>query len=487
MHGKLWRSIRATLTAKLQRHSALHPVRTHPRQSRAKNDAHENAAPPRILILTSGLGSGHVRAATALQLALLRQTPGAVVQLLDWWSLINAGVAQAIQSIYLRLVQEHSLLYERIYRLDEHTWRGVLSRREPLPASVVQLLELIAALHVDPTGVQAARGPYGSDRALFNLLCTAGAEGRLVAGGIHARLALLKWSWSRLAHRLERRLLEFAPDVVVSTQMIPAALVSFLKAGHRLNMPSVAVPTDFGVHDFWNQPGTDLFCLGHEAISELPPGLDSWRLAATGFPLMPRFAQPMDTHAARRALGLQLDVPAVLILGGGLGLGVDSVAQRLLATPMPLQLLVLTGRNAQALTKLRILADQYPGKLKIYEWTERADMFIRAADLVVGKPGGLSMAEVLACGRPLLATRSLRGQEGFNVRFLERHRAGWLLADEQLIPRIQFLLTHRADLAALQARAWRLGRRDGAAQIAMRVVALATRERRATEFGIWRT
>ena len=53
--------------------------------------------------------------------------------------------------------------------------------------------------------------------------------------------------------------------------------------------------------------------------------------------------------------------------------------------------------------------------------------------MVVGKPGGLTVAEVLACGRPLLATRALGGQEGFNVRFLERHGVGRLVPEEALV------------------------------------------------------
>jgi processive 1,2-diacylglycerol beta-glucosyltransferase len=100
-------------------------------------------------------------------------------------------------------------------------------------------------------------------------------------------------------------------------------------------------------------------------------------------------------------------------------------------------------------------------------------VFIRAADVVVGKPGGLTVAEVLACGRPLLATRSLHGQEGFNVRFLERHGVGKLLSDDELIESIDTLLRHADELAALKERAWRLGRREGAERIAERLVALA--------------
>jgi processive 1,2-diacylglycerol beta-glucosyltransferase len=105
-------------------------------------------------------------------------------------------------------------------------------------------------------------------------------------------------------------------------------------------------------------------------------------------------------------------------------------------------------------------------RVHVFDWTDRMDIFIRAADIVVGKPGGVSVAEVLACGRPLLATRSLGGQEGFNVRFLEDHQVGALVRDDELAARIASMLESPQELAEMQHRAWQLGIRNGAARIA---------------------
>jgi UDP-N-acetylglucosamine:LPS N-acetylglucosamine transferase len=94
------------------------------------------------------------------------------------------------------------------------------------------------------------------------------------------------------------------------------------------------------------------------------------------------------------------------------------------------------------------------------------DLHMRAADVIVGKPGGISVAEAMACGRPLFATRSLGGQEGFNVRFLEQHRVGGLVADSELPQRIQALVKDSRALADAQVRAWALGNRHGASRVA---------------------
>jgi processive 1,2-diacylglycerol beta-glucosyltransferase len=135
----------------------------------------------------------------------------------------------------------------------------------------------------------------------------------------------------------------------------------------------------------------------------------------------------------------------------------------------------LTGHNAAARAALAPLVTRHPGRLQVWGWTDRMPLFLRAADIVIGKLGGLTVAEALACSRPLLAARSLRGQEGFNQRFLEQHGVGWLVADDELLARVQWLLTDACRLARVQHRAGMLGRRDGAARVAELVERLSSR------------
>jgi UDP-N-acetylglucosamine:LPS N-acetylglucosamine transferase len=232
------------------------------------------------------------------------------------------------------------------------------------------------------------------------------------------------------------------------------------------------VPTDFGVHDFWIQPGIDSYCVAHGSVHNLDR-VDRAQVAVTGIPLSPRFRHLPSAAQARQQLGLDRTRPVVLVQGGGLGLGVDAVARRLLCGTHGAQIVALTGHNAAAHAAVRALAARFPDRLRACKWTDRIEVFLRAADIVVGKPGGLTVAEALACGRPLLATRSLRGQEGFNVGFLERHGVGWLVPEEHLVARVGSLLAQPADLARIQNRAWSLGRRNGAAKVLERVLALA--------------
>ena len=440
---------------------------------------------PRVMLLTSGLGQGHSRVAEAIGAGLLQH--GVEAETLDLWSLMHPGVASIVHQTYLKLVQEHPDLYERLYQLDERTWRQVLESESGPPAAVLEVLELIASIASDAESPAVRTLRYSSDRFLMSLLCAAlPYDGESLGGnGVRARLALMKWTWLRLVKRLETVIRERAPDVLVCTQMIPAAMVSSLKQRRRLHVPTVGVLTDFGVHDFWIQPGVDRYCVAHASMTTAFD--DDHRSAdamATGVPLMPGFAQPMLQIEARRQLNLPAKDPVVLVLGGGLGLSVDSVATQLLRPNDNLNVLVMPGKNAGALRALTVLRRLHSDRLRVCGWTERMDVFMRAADIVVGKPGGVTVAEVLACGRPLFATRSLGGQEGFNVRFLEQYRVGALLGDHELFDRVQHMIREPALLQATRERAWTLGNRNGAASVANLVLDLswaARTQARATE------
>jgi UDP-N-acetylglucosamine:LPS N-acetylglucosamine transferase len=428
--------------------------------------------PARVLLLTSGLGLGHVRAAQAIDAAL---RGAAEVGTVDLWSLMNPGIAHAIHETYLSLVQNHSRLYERLYQLDEQTWRQILESEDGPPRAVLEVLELISGIAAERAAQAPRGGRYASDRMLLSLLCAAlpYAPDSLAGNGVRARLALMKWTWLRLIRRLEPAVKRFEPDVIICTQMIPAAMASWLRVRRKIAAPIIGVMTDFGVHDFWKQRGVDVYCLTHESIvADVRAQFPHASEVATGAPLMPAFAQPASQQAARAELGLPRGVGIVLVQGGGLGLSVDAAAAAVLASGRA-HVVAMSGRNAQARGALAALQRRYPDRLRACEWTDRSDLYLRACDLVVGKPGGISVAEALACGRPLLATRSLGGQEGFNVAFLERHALGGLVADGELSHRIESMLSDRAALEDIQQRAWRFGRRDGAGRIAELALDLA--------------
>ena len=148
-------------------------------------------------------------------------------------------------------------------------------------------------------------GKYASDKMLFSLLYSSLPydANSLAGNGVRARLVVMKWCWLRLIRRLEPAIRRFAPDVIISTQMIPAAMASYLKQRRKVTAPLIGVMTDFGVHDFWKQTRRRSLLRGARVDSRQRRH-GSFRMRAeiaTGVPLMPDFTRPMSQ--ARSAAG----------------------------------------------------------------------------------------------------------------------------------------------------------------------------------------
>ncbi len=426
--------------------------------------------PLRIMLLTSSLGSGHMMASRAVQAALQEKSPCMEIETVDFWSLMDPEVAGAVRHAYLDTIVEEPKLYDDVYRLGQETWRSLFDASGCLPRELETLVDHFSARVAQPNGTHpdpVTGDAHPSDRLLLRYLHASLARRRRNGTAARAliRPVLSRWIWARLSRRLEERLSDFGPHAAIATQMGPAALLASIRSRRRLALPLIAVPTDFGVHDFWLQRGVGCFCVAHETLTraDLPAGSLS---RATGLPLMPGFRELPDRHGARVELGLHPDKPVVLVAGGGLGLGVGELSERILAEVPEAVVIAVNGRSWVAPSSVSQRAPCGDTRLLRFGWTDRMPVLLRAADVVVGKPGGLTVAETLACGRYLLALNSPGGQESFNVRFLARHGAGALIRKEDVGQRLRVLLADAGQFEGLQQHVASLGRRDGAVQIA---------------------
>src|SRR5262249_40122798 len=141
--------------------------------------------------------------------------------------------------------------------------------------------------------------------------------------------------------------------------------------------------------------------------------------AVTGIPVHPAYAEPLDRAACLARHGLFGDRPVLLVLGGSHGVGpLEQTYRSLLACPDPLEVVAVTGWNADARRRLAAVPVPPRHKGHVLGFTRQVDELMAAADLVVSKPGGLACAEALARGRPLVIVNPVPGQEERNSDYL---------------------------------------------------------------------
>ena len=152
---------------------------------------------------------------------------------------------------------------------------------------------------------------------------------------------------------------QYHPDVVICTHPFPAGAASFLKRSSRQSFLFAAVMTDYSVHEMWVYPNVDLYFVACEAMKcdLVEEGIPGQRIFVTGIPVYRGFAQLAgEKEKIFTTLGLQVNLPVVLLMGGGLGLGgMDITLQQLEAVETPLQILAVAGQNQLLLEKLTLM------------------------------------------------------------------------------------------------------------------------------------
>lgn len=257
---------------------------------------------------------------------------------------------------------------------------------------------------------------------------------------------------SRSRLRFVRHVKQFNPDAVICTHYEPLETLAQLRAKRRGPQPFVAsVVTDFEAHALWMASGVDLYCVAAEETKArlVARGATPENVVVTGIPIAAKFSEKVSPRAVRKALGLRDDLPTILALSGGFGMGpLGKILAELDKVSGAFQTVVVCGRNEDLRHDLAAQDRQHP--TRVLGFASNMHELMAVADLIITKPGGLTSSEALAMGKPLLIFDPIPGQEAANSDFLLEHGAAAKVNRAEDLPfRIEQLLGSKklADLA----------------------------------------
>jgi processive 1,2-diacylglycerol beta-glucosyltransferase len=369
----------------------------------------------RVLVLSASVGAGHLRAAQAVELALRELDPEAVVKNVDVLELTNAAFRRVYGKAYLDLVNKAPHVLGYFY-----DWMD-----------------------------RPASGRRTSDRL------------RLVAEKLNLRPFL--------------RFLKAEPwDVIVNTHFLPAELIASLKKQGQLTTPHFTVTTDFETHRLWvNQPCDHYFSATTEGAAYLQHwGVPASSITASGIPIHPVFSRPKDRDECLRRQDLVGDRPIVVQISGGFGVGpIEEIYRGILAIEVPMEIVVVTGRNEFAKQQLEAIEAPPRHRPKILGFTDQIDELMTVADIVVSKPGGLTTSEILARGAAMAVVNPIPGQESRNSDFLLENGAAVKINNlATLAHKLTPLLEDPSRLARLKENARKIGKPRAAFDIARKAL-----------------
>ncbi|MDA8377447.1 MAG: glycosyltransferase [Planctomycetia bacterium] len=217
----------------------------------------------------------------------------------------------------------------------------------------------------------------------------------------------------------------FQPDHIICTHFTPASLLGWLYEKGKIPVKPAIVVTDYDCHAMWlNRTYQHYFVLLDETREFLVQmGIDPARITMSGIPIDPVFMETKAREDVRRKLGLTENLFTILVAAGGYGVGpVEALLTQLLKISRPVQLVVIAGHGEELKQRLDHLAARQnrnaTARVVPVGFTTVMDEYMAAADLLLGKPGGLTTSEAMARNLPLCIVNPIPGQEERNSAHL---------------------------------------------------------------------
>jgi processive 1,2-diacylglycerol beta-glucosyltransferase len=399
----------------------------------------------RCLIISAGVGGGHVRAADALVKWFARLHPEVIVRHVDALEYVTEAMRIAYVVPYLEMVSRLPEVWGYLYKRSQDKKIDSKTNKIRSIASKMQAAEL---------------------RSLIE---------------------------------------EFHPDHIIATHFLPLDVLTTKGGKRRWPVPVSTVITDYGVHSFWMREWVDRYFVANEecATAMVRRGFDAAKVQITGLPIDPAFADAAAANDLRDSLSTDegaarpQGVPSgtagaggrrlnVLLMGGGFGMGhMVKAAKHILGWQgedahvrgRRVRLVAVAGRNAETHRELLELRVPFEAELEVKGFIDDVQNEMAKADVLVSKAGGLTVTEALTMGLPMFLLDPIPGQEEHNADYLLEEGAAKAVGSlESLEFKLDRALSDPVWVAKMRERA-RAIRRPGAGkdviEAAMKMVNVA--------------
>ncbi|MBQ3093074.1 MAG: galactosyldiacylglycerol synthase [Clostridia bacterium] len=273
------------------------------------------------------------------------------------------------------------------------------------------------------------------------------------------------------------------PDVIITTHPFTTEMISNLKIHRIINIPLMCVMTDYASHRTWINPKVDAYIVSN---SDMIPSMEKLGVNKNiiypfGIPIDDSFYVKNTEENKKnilKELGLNPELNTVLIMAGKGGFAnIDEIYCELQDINLDFQIIVITGKNEYLYNKIKLLSQgkiyrtkreilrnirnklkfrkiklrkklniSKIKKTKIIYFTNEVEKYMSVSDLIITKPGGLTVSEALACKLPMALFNAIPGQEEENANFLVNNNMAIKLENTNISKTIENLLSNPVKL-----------------------------------------
>ena len=301
----------------------------------------------KIIIFTASTGGGHKRAAAAIESKIKAVSPDTKVKVIDAMKTIGKVYDKTVCDGYHFMATKIPKVYGKFYKITD--------RRTLMYKAVMQSNTMMSAKLLDTIN-------------------------------------------------------EYKPDAIIMCHPFVTTMISKLRRQHKIDVKAISLITDYDAHRTYIVPYVDAYVLAEpdmatKLIDEY--GVDESIIYPLGIPIFDRFTEPFDKKAICEREGLDPNKPTILLMAGSFVVtSVLSFYKALAQRASEMQFIVITGRNIKLFANLEKLVEEtgMQDNTKLLYFVKNVEDYMHISDLIVTKPGGLTVTESLACSLPMQFT-----------------------------------------------------------------------------------
>ena len=361
----------------------------------------------RILIVSVKAGAGHLKAAEAVEAAFAKYQPDVEVKNVDLLDYSNELIKYLYGKMYLDVVKALPELYAYSYK------------------------------------------HYASSKKF-----------------IKPRFLIDRFNFSDFFGIVE----DFNPDVVIATHFISEAVLENYRRKREKKFRIAVTLTDYEFHPVWLVSNVDLYFIATEEIknSLMYYGLSPEKMVTSGIPVHPKFSGEKDKRQLLAKYELNHKSPVILISAGSFGVTpLAEVIAEFGAIEEEFQIAVVCGNNHKLRKSLEMKQKSEPRLKRIFGFVDFMDELMALSDLLITKPGGITVSESMAVGVPMILIDPIPGQEEANADYIVERGAGVKARNlPVLLYKLGGLIRDPEELADMSRRAKAISRPHAARTIA---------------------
>ncbi|MCO4330894.1 diglucosyl diacylglycerol synthase [Staphylococcus hyicus] len=247
-------------------------------------------------------------------------------------------------------------------------------------------------------------------------------------------------------NKLLNLLLKEKPDLILLT--FPTPVMSVLTEQFNMNIPIATVMTDYRMHKNWITPNSARYYLATDDLkAEFENiGVPTDTIKVTGIPISEKFESMIDTTDWLLQHQLDPNAQTILMSAGAFGVskGFDQMIQRILDESPNAQVVMVCGKSKELKRQLSSTFKDNP-KVCILGFTKHMNEWMACSQMMITKPGGITISEALTRQVPMIFLNPAPGQELENAYYFEEKGFGRIAYTPDEAIDIVTQLTHHPD------------------------------------------